>query len=183
MQRKPSASYFIDYPPTTTLTPDLVERVRTGVMQAQSDGYDLVFIVEDDDYYQNDYFNRIPEGDFIGSQKTTYYNLRNRSYQEWEHPKRSSLFLTGFRISALAQFEWPDPKEVFLDLDIWRYAIRNNRHIGWREVSAIGIKHGIGLCGGKGHVQRNKYNDLELEWLKANVDSDAYVFYKSLKLN
>jgi hypothetical protein len=44
------------------------------------------------------------------------------------------------------------------------------------------MKHGIGLCGGKGHIQRNKYHDGNLEWLKENVDSDAYEFYSKLKL-
>lgn len=183
MERKPDASYFVDYKPSASLTPDLVERVRVGVFQAQADGFDLVMIVEDDDFYPTNYFNNLPNASFIGSQKTVYYNLRNKTYQEWDHPKRSSLFLTGFKISELNFFEWPEPKEIFLDLDLWRYAITHRKHIAWRETGAIGIKHGVGLCGGKGHIQKNKYLDMDLEWLKANVDSESYVFYKSLKLS
>lgn len=182
MNRKPDASYFVDYQPTASLSPDLVARVQKGIEMAQADGFDLVFIIEDDDYYNKNYFDHIPNAAFIGSEKTTYYNLRNRTFQEWDHPKRSSLFLTAFHISALDKFVWPEPQDVFLDLSLWNYVMRYRKQVIWRDVDAIGIKHGVGLCGGKGHIQKNKYLDMELEWLKNNVDSEAYIFYKSLKL-
>jgi hypothetical protein len=182
MSNKPQRSYLINYPPTGPNI-DLVERVKEGINQAQRDGFDRCFIVEDDDFYPKDYFDYIPQdADFIGDRKTIYYNLRNRSYQDWDHPKRASLFTTGFKISALATFDWPTEEERFLDLAIWRYAVNQRKTMVFRETAAIGIKHGIGLCGGKGHVQHNKYQDKELEWLKQNVDSEAYIFYSTLKV-
>lgn len=181
MTIKPDKSYFIDYQPTTTGF-DLIERVQKGINLAASEGFDTVFIVEDDDFYPADYFNDIPDADFIGDTRSIYYHLGNRSYQDWTHPRRASLYNTGFKISALNKFQWPEPQERFLDLSLWSYAVREHKTIGWRQKNTVGIKHGIGLCGGKGHVQRGKYLDQEMEWLKANVDSDAFIFYSSLNI-
>ena len=181
MNRKPTASYFINYAPTSA-DYDLTERVKVGIERAKIDGFDLCFIIENDDYYAPDYFDLIWDAEFIGNAKTWYYNLRNRTYQDWDHPRRASLFTTGFKISALTLFDWPENNERFLDLSLWTFATRARRPVAYREAKAIGMKHGVGLCGGKGHIQRNKYHDGNLECLKENVDSDAYEFYSKLKL-
>lgn len=180
MNTQPDATYIVDYKPKSDKV-DLIPRIKTGIAKAKEDGFDQVMIVENDDFYFIDYFDNIGDADFVGSEKTTYYNLRNRTYQDWTHPKRSSLFTTGFKISALDDFAWPPDTDTFLDISLWLYATQKRKSIHWRETKAIGIKHGIGLCGGKGHVQQNKYMDMNSEWLKANVDSVAYDFYKSIK--
>lgn len=183
MNTKPDKSYFIDYTPKEPFgVIDLVARVKEGVRQAQEDGFDRVYIIEDDDYYQEDYFDDWfpPNVSFIGSNRTTYYHLGNKTYQEWTHDKHSSLFMTAFNISALAKFEWPMDNERFLDISLWKFSYGKNTR--WVEPKAIGIKHGIGLCGGKGHVQRNKFSDQNSEWLKSHVDDEAYAFYQSLNL-
>ena len=66
---KPDKSYFIDYKPESADV-DLVQRVRRGIAQAEADGFDMVFIVENDDFYPADYFVDIPDMDFIGDDKT-----------------------------------------------------------------------------------------------------------------
>lgn len=181
MTIKPDHSYFIDYPPKSGDV-DLVERIQKGIRQAQADGFEDCHIIEDDDFYPADYFtkNNLERLDFIGEEKTTYYNLRNKTWQTMHHAGRSSLFLTGFKISALKEFNWPKRTERFLDLSLWSYAKGKKR--SYVSTGAIGIKHNVGLCGGKGHVLRMKNEDLQMEWLKANVSTDAYLFYKSLNL-
>lgn len=181
MTVKPDKSYFIDYKPKSEDV-DLVERIQEGIRQAQADGFNDVYILEDDDAYLPNHFEKMQLGnfDFIGEEKTTYYNLRNRTWQTMSHPGRSSLFITGFKISALKDFNWPNRTERFLDISLWSHAKKKKRK--FVESRAIGIKHNLGLCGGKGHVLRMKNEDLGMEWLKANVSSEAYVFYKSLAL-
>lgn len=179
MTTKPLASFFIDYKPTS-INVDLVPRVQKGIQEAKQAGFERVFIIEDDDYYPANYFDILYDAEFIGSQKTTYYHIGNKSYQDWTHPKRSSLFTTGFNISAIQGFDWPDHNEKFLDLSIWLWVAKERKSVAWMESGAIGIKHGQGICAGSGHRQRNKYNDTQLEWLKANVDSEAYNFYKTV---
>ena len=181
MTLKPDKSYFIDHPPANSKV-DLVERVRIGVNEAKADGFQYAFIVEDDDFYPSDYFERFDIGTFVfyGDQSSTYYHLKHRTYTTFKHSGRSSLFTTGFKISELDKFDW-DAQNKFLDIGLWNYAysqvqgIRQYAHSG-----AIGIKHGLGLCAGKGHVMKGENDDAYLKWLKENVDSEAFQFYTDL---
>lgn len=180
MTTKPDHSYFISYPPRSADV-DLVQRIREGIRLAELDGFDMVFILENDDFYPADYFVDMPDMDFVGDDKTIYYHIGNRTYQEWSHPRRASLFTTGFKISAIKDFKWIPDNERFLDISLWRFNVNAHKPVIWHDSGAIGIKHGIGLCGGRGHIQRNKYQDQDLEWLKAHVDTEAYTFYSTLK--
>lgn len=178
MNIKPAKSYFIDYPPKDGNF-DLVHRVKEGIKQAKADGIDLVFIIENDDFYPANYFDNIPDADFIGCQQTTYYSLRNNTWQTMDHQSRSSLFTTGVKISALEGFRWPKDTERFLDISIWNFAQRRQRSVFVGE-KALGIKHGQGLCGGAGHKMSMKNSDPKREWLKSNVDQEAFIFYQSI---
>lgn len=182
MEVKPDKSYFIDYKPESERI-DLVDRVKKGVEMAKADGFDIVFIVEDDDFYPTDYFKHFNRWDYTvwGVEQTTYYNLKSQTYTNFSHPGRSSLFTTGFKISAMNGFRWQAPKNRFLDIALWEYA--ENSLLPKQLLSttkAIGIKHNVGLCAGKGHTTRGKNTDDDLKWLKQNVDSVAFDFYSDL---
>jgi hypothetical protein len=179
MTVKPDHSYFIDYKPTSENI-DLVERVQKGVEMAKADGFEYVFIVEDDDAYPADYFSKFDIGNFLfyGSEETTYYNIKNRTYNHFNHPGRSSLFITGFHIAALSGFNWYAPRNKFLDVSLWAHAEREPKQ--FVKTGAIGIKHNLGLCAGKGHVQLGKHSDNGLEWLKANTDKEQFDFYTKM---
>ncbi len=178
MTKKPDFVYHVNYNPIGEGF-DLVERVFDGVNRAKSDGIDLVFIIEDD-YYPADYFERFGDftSDFFGDDLTFYYHLRQRAFASLPHPKRASLFTTGFRISHMNGFQWGGNQ--FLDLRIWQWA---NKHIKWRKfvnTGAVGVKHNLGLCGGKGHTMRMPHQDPKMEWLGKRVDAESLDFYKSL---
>lgn len=183
MSVKPDKSYFIDWKPQSDDF-DLVTRIKDGIHQALQDGFNDVVIVEDDDFLKSDHFEKmnLNGSDFIGEEKTTYYNLRNKTWQTMNHPGRSSLFITGFKLSALKDFNWPRSNERFLDISLWDHAKRHKLKRKFVETGAIGIKHGQGLFAGRGHVLTMKNTDLEMEWLKSNVDATAFDFYKSLNL-
>jgi len=176
-------SFVIDYKPRTTL-PDLVPRMKIGYEMAREAGAEFVFIIEDDDAYPEDYLRtKVLDFDFFGYNTTTYYNLRNQTYATFKHKNRSSLFCTGFRVSAMEGFRWPSPTSVFLDLEIWDYAVRKKKHIVLHDNNpCIGIKHGIGLTGGKGHRMKMGSQDKDYRFLQSKVDVDAFEFYKSLQL-
>lgn len=183
MTVKPEKSYFIDWGPQSEEV-DLVTRVKDGIHQALHEGFTEVYILEDDDAYRPDHFERMQlnGSDFIGQETSTYYNLRNNTWQTMSHPGRSSLFITGFKLSALKDFNWPRKNERFLDISLWEHAKRFKMKRKFVETGAIGIKHGQGLFAGRGHVMEMRNKDLNMEWLKANVSTDAYLFYKSLNL-
>lgn len=174
MTVRPDQWIIVDYKPETQGF-DLVDRIRKALLMCE---HDEVFVLEDDDNYSHDYFEAMVLGeyDFVGSEKTTYYNLRNRTWQEMHHPGRSSLFHTGFKISALNGFKWPDNTTPFLDIPLWQHA----KKCKFVQQKAIGIKHGIGKVGGAGHRMRMKNTDPNLEWLSAHVDKESFEFYQSI---
>lgn len=177
MTVRPEHWYIIDHKPKSNAF-DLVPRIKEGIKMAYADGFDEVFVLEDDDFFPSDYFETMVLGDasFIGSEKTTYYNLSNRTWQTMDHKGRSSLFHTGFKINALNGFKWPADDYVFLDIPLWQQA-KNCKFV---ESKAIGIKHGIGKVGGAGHRMVMKNTDKNLEWLSSNVDKESFEFYQTM---
>lgn len=186
---KPGDHFIIDFAPRS-YEPDLIERIQDGLWLAKDAGYDIVFIIENDDYYPDNYlenmmnaFSTTPEIQAVGIFETLYYHLFDRVYKIHRHPERSSLFCTGFRISALGGFEWPDRKEVFLDLALWshfkRYACLTLKSGNF----PVGIKHGLGLCGGNGHNGKQPYYDVydsNFEFFTKLVRPESLEFYKKL---
>lgn len=177
---QPTEVFCIGHPPRSEEM-DLVERVREGIHMAKQVGIDWVFIIENDDYYPPDYFERfapyLEKYEFLGDDHTTYYHLKNKTYRTWHHPYRSSLFTTGFRISALNNFDWPPDNERFLDIKLWHYAKYKKKK--FVDTGAIGMKHGLGKTGGKGHYMRFKDVDVDLKWLSTRVNG-SMDFYKSI---
>lgn len=166
--------------------PDLTERVYEGYKVALEKGYEWIIVIESDDYYAEDYILRMwhhfDRSDFIGSEFTYYYNLKNRTWERTHHPNHSSLFCTAFRVEAMKDFKWNAANKVFLDLDLWQYARKKGFRRTFIELPAIGIKHGIGLTGGKGHKATFPNRDPDLMWLKSKVDPVSFEFYSNLKL-
>lgn len=164
---------------------DLVPRVKHGIEVAKRNGYDFVFIVEDDDYYPADYFasfGDLSNVDFVGYSDTIYYNLKNKTWQSFDHNGRASLFCTGFRISALDRFDWPRDNYKWLDVKLWEYADRTNKRTRLLcDNPTLGIKgHGQGLAAGKGHSLYMKNQDPDLSFLQSRVDEEAFEFYQKL---
>lgn len=181
MTVKPDKSYFILDEPKNS-RPDLTWRIKLGLFMAERDGFDTAYIIESDDYYPPDYFDTMvinDDIDFIGSQRSIYYNLRNKTYNEFVHPKRSSLYNTAFRISAMKDFNWPSNDHLFLDIMIWQHA-QKKRYRLIDEPIGVGIKHNIGKVGGIGHKLTMPNVD-DWKYLSDKVDSEALEFYKSFK--
>lgn len=181
MKVKPEKVYHINHRPDTERF-DLISRVHKGISIARAEGFDWCFIIENDDSYPANYFERflpfMDKNDFLGDEASTYYNLRNLTYRTFEHRYRSSLFTTAFKISALNNFDWPSDHSPFLDLDIWKYARFKRRF--FIKTGAIGMKHQMGLCGGKGHQMRMQNIDTDLAWLQDHVDEMSFEFYCGL---
>ena len=161
---------------------DLISRIAIGIDMAKKENVDWCFIIENDDFYPVKYFDRfapyMDRHDFIGDQLTTYYNLKNLTHKTFNHPHRSSLFTTAFRISALNNFEWPSDENPFLDIELWKYARFKRR--AFINTGAVGIKHGLGLCGGKGYIMNMQNHDHDLNWLSLHVDEMSFQFYKGM---
>lgn len=180
----PDMVIIVQYEPTSNQV-DLIPRMKKGVQIAKGNGVETIYVVESDDYYCPNYFEQMAIGDydFIGYNNTVYYNIKKRTWERTYHD-HSSLFCTAFKVAALDNFVWPPDDYLWLDIALWKYAKQNNKK--WKLIETdnpcIGIKHGVGKVGGKGHVQNLKNADPELKWLKGKVDNEAFEFYSNLKL-
>lgn len=181
---QPGDHLVVNYEPDSD-KPDLVKRIRTGIEMAKDRGFSRVYIIENDDYYEDDYFEKMEakRAKFIGSNNTTYYHLSG-SYTNMFHPGRSSLFTTGFDIDALDDFEWPHEHRLDLDILLWQHAmLKPDKCLLLDQAPAIGIKHGIGLCGGSGHKSTFRYSysdNIERNWLRDSIRPFSFDFYQSL---
>jgi hypothetical protein len=168
---------------------DLVPRVMEGLDVARKMGYEYAFIIENDDYYPQDYIERmIPlfqAADMIGIDRTIYYSIQYRSYKVLPHPGRSSLFCTGFRIGVLDRFRWPPKSTLYFDIPLWKHQC--SKAFASMENMPVGIKHGKGFCPANfhngvvnGRPMKKMTDDRSLMWLRRNVTEESFSFYKSL---
>ncbi len=167
---------------------DIIPRIKAGIETVKYLGFNYVFIIENDDYYPDNYFEQMLFGfekgyPFVGISKTIYYSIFLKRYSVLHHTGHSSLMCTGIDLNFFDYFPWPADTEKFLDKKIWAWAIENHiiKFIDPGNMP-IGIKHGIGFCGGTGHNDNFPYQDFDsdMSWLKTTIRSESFAFYKSL---
>lgn len=181
--RRPDIVLLVNYKPKST-QPDLTERIQKGFEYLQSKGCDCVLIIENDDYYSKDYIKYMTDEwsakgrpQLLGIGNTTYYHLISQGIKKLNHPHRASLFNT--LISCSYEVEFPEPNEVFLDLYLWKNM--EGMTVQPDKIKAIGIKHGVGKCGGQGHDVRIYRNvDRDYQFLKDNT-KEMFNSYLSIK--
>ena len=135
-----------------TFPNDLAERYQYGF--AQVTDCDLVFLIEDDDWYRADYIARMVERwefhgkpDIYGINDSLYYHIFSQRYWHSVHPGRASAYSTAMRPNAPLNWERLDP--LWMDIGIWEQLKGVAEDLPHRI--SVGIKHGIGDCGGVGH--------------------------------
>ena len=171
---QPDAVEVIDMPASGP-EPDIRARIEEGVSRLKAARVERVYVWEDDDYYAPDYLERQEaawgEGIVLqGVKRVFYYHLPTFSFGLL-HVKNPALFVTGFKVKF-----WNVRKrvigatEVNVDNRLWAIPMRQQK---WRQktrkidapVVAVGMKHGIGLCGGKGH------HPIKEAWMRYSSDS------------
>ena len=148
----------VNYPPKG-MYPDLTERVRTAYNKL-NDKYDYLAIIENDDWYSDQYVSIMTSEiekagypDLLGLRTTVYYHIGKDKHNRIQHTSHASLFTTW--IKGGLNIEWPADDNKQLDIAIWK------QHKGYLSLAscAIGIKHGIGKCGGIGHTTMRYLHD------------------------
>lgn len=199
---KPDHVELVNYPPKSTL-PDITERYRIGYEKLSKMGFDVILFMENDDYYSPKYIQEMilewqlaGFPDLFGTTFTTYYHIGLRKYFTFYHSERASMMNTLIRTNL--KINWPADHEIFTDMFLWtRHDCLNGTKGLWTPPDnlSIGIKHGVGMCGGRQHstglhrytIQGGLGNersggrdDVELKWLSERVkDSSIFEFYKS----
>ncbi|MBV1952560.1 MAG: hypothetical protein KUG64_10265 [Cycloclasticus sp.] len=164
---------------------DITYRYKKGFKHLFNQGCEVVLLWEDDDFYANNYIevmikNWIAEGkpDVFGLGETVYYHLQRKVHMTMKHQFRSSAFSTMVTKSVL-DIDFPADNYSFLDLEIWKQL--NGKTFLPVNPICMGIKHGVGTCGGRGHLEDFPYTeeDPDSEFLKGIV-GPMYNSYKNL---
>lgn len=165
---------------------DITYRYRVGCERLVKKGADVIVFWEDDDWYHETYIQKMIEywcscsrPQIFGVSFTIYYHLKIRKWLRQNHEGRASAMNT-IVTKDIVNFEWPDDSESFLDLILWKKL--TGRAIELASIKSIGIKHGVGLCGGGGHKNTMWYKneDPGMRWLASHVDHKSLEFYKTI---
>jgi glycosyltransferase involved in cell wall biosynthesis len=162
---------------------DITYRYKTGYDRLRGRGLDVIALIENDDWYSPDYLETmVKEWDkqgrpnLLGTDHTIYYHIKENLYFFMNHKSRSSAMST--LIKPDMEFKWPADSEPYTDIHLWHYVKGIIFHP--EKTICMGIKHGIGLCGGKSHIDRmNRYDhqDKDLSFLRSKIDAESFNFY------
>ncbi len=170
---------------------DITERYRCGYDFLRNLNLDVILLCENDDWYSPQYIETMVDlwdkngrPDLFGLDHTIYYHIGLRKWYKMNHKVRSSAMNT--LIKPDLNFEWCPDHEPFTDIWLWV-----GLKAGLSKVIVtppfdlcLGIKHGVGKCGGKNHTtELHRFiNDDENLWhLRSVVDNTSLEFYKQFK--
>lgn len=202
---QPDEFIIVDHEPDPIyLSPkmDQIKRVINGVEIAKRAECNKIIIMEDDDYYGNDYIENVLNNwrnEFIvGSCTINSYHILLKKYLNWgeQHqlyvnnkklPIGSTLSQTSFTVQFFDHFLNGKMlgRNSNLDVDLWTYSGLFNVPVKLiKNESFLAIKHNMSLCAGGMHsslgVWENANEDPEFKYLEKTVGKFHTDFYKQL---
>lgn len=169
---------------------DITKRYRHGYDSLRGHLLDVIFLIEDDDFYAPDYFTTMLQAwesvgkpDLFGTRQTIYYHLKLRRYYTMFHEQRSSAMST--MIKPDLNFAWCPDTEVYTDN--WLYSQLQYKLFKPDKIICLGIKHGVGKTGGEAHTTNldayykmsTAADDENLAFMKQVMDVDSFEFYSN----
>ena len=202
---QPTIIEFVDFPPAGE-NKDITVRYREGYERLRGKGLDVIALMEVDDWYAPDYLEVMyneweKEGrpDIFGQTYTIYYHIKEFGYFTMHHiePARSSAMNTFIKPDL--NLTWPPDFDPYTDVHLWKFAdINQHQFIAPahrlrgvvftpKKHICLGIKHGVGLCGGGSHIHglerytytRNGVEDKEKKFLRETMDAVSFEFYSN----
>lgn len=183
--KKPDHLIVVDEPSKSKKC-DITYRYRKGYTWMSQTDVDCILFMENDDWYSPDYIEtmvsewvRHGKPDIFGTNYTIYYNINIHKWLTMHHKRRSSAMST--LITPRLKIDWCPDHEPYTDIHLWMkcrlqaVTFKPTKHI------CMGIKHGIGLCGGRGHTTKlERYeNSNGLTLLKSTLDPVSFEFYST----
>lgn len=184
-QTRPADFIVLVNDPPETGEKDITLRYRIGLERAWEAGADVAFLMEDDDWYSPFYIGAMilewekrHRPPLFGIGYSIYYHIIREKIMRLEHIGRASAYNT--MVTRGLDINFPADSDPFFDLHLWKYHRGGQTWSPERPLS-LGIKHGIGLCGGKGHQMMSRYVDPEYGFLQSTVDETSYFFYAEIR--
>jgi hypothetical protein len=184
--KQPDAVALINEPPKSDAC-DITYRYRIGYDQLRDKNLDCILLIENDDWYDPRYIERIVETwvengkpDLLGYNYTIYYHIHLKRWMRFEHHNRASAMNT--LIKPDMNFSWCPDHERYTDIWLWHKCpeIHSRKIVEPLTHLCMGIKHGIGMAGGEFHstyLNRYKNHDDNHDFLKTFMDPESLKFY------
>jgi hypothetical protein len=182
---KPAIIELVNDEPTSK-NYDITKRYRMGYDRLRNKDLDIIALMENDDWYAPEYLETmisrwISSGkpEIFGLDHTIYYHIRLFAHFTMNHSSRSSAMNTIVKPDL--NFKWCPDHEPYTDIHLWNTL--KGTIISPEKTICMGIKHGIGLCGGRSHLDRlHRYinPDEQKEFLKATLDQVSFEFYSKV---
>lgn len=187
---QPFIVHIVNFPATDDSI-DITKRYRMGYTELCRicPNLDVIALIENDDWYAPDYLETMwnqyvhyDKPEIFGTNHTIYYNLRLRKYFTFHHSERASAMNT--LIKPGLDFAWCPDNYQYTDMHLWE--ILKGTTFQPDHTISLGIKHGIGKCGGVGHTDGfHRYqndDDGFLQRIVDSVDPKSFRFYFELPL-
>ena len=185
---KPDIIATVNYAPLSNEV-DITQRYRTGYSQFNNSDFDVIFFIENDDWYSPLYietmlaeWQRAGNPDLCGINISTYYHIGINKYFHMTHSIRACAMNT--MIKPNLNINWCADNDPYLDLHLWLKNDHLSKHLFSPEKKiSLGIKHGIGLGGGHHHntrMERYVIDDNGKQYLQTVLDLKSFYFYTSI---
>lgn len=183
---KPACLTLINYKPLSNGC-DITQRYRLGYNSLKKSSLDMIAFIENDDWYAPDYLETmaaefIAHGSptLLGLDHTVYYHIGAFKHFTMHHSTRSSAMNTCIKPDLDIDFG-PDDNP-YTDAWLWeKYKSDAKIFIPKKEI-CMGIKHGVGMCGGQNHtthMHRYVNDDQDKKFLKSILDPISFDFYSN----
>lgn len=181
---------FVDYE-QTRFPIDLTDRYRFGLNRLQGK-VDLIFFIEDDDWYSEDYTQKMVElwqeekkPLLFGLGETYFYHPIVKAWWYREHKERSCAYCTVIHNDLIDKIDFSRMDPLLFDLRLWQQLGKKFGKTSKPKshLITVGIKHGKGHCGAAGHgkwfydKEPQARKDPQMDWLYSKIGDDID-FYK-----
>lgn len=183
---KPTIVEIVNYPAKSDAV-DITERYRYGYDKLRNMDLDVIALMENDEWYSPDYLQIMCDNwvkndkpDIFGTNYTIYYHIKLFAMFTMHHLTRSSAMST--LIKPDLNFDWCADNEPYTDIHLWK-TLKGVCFSPYKTI-CLGIKHGVGKCGGFAHTDKlHRYEnelstkDTDKEILRNIVDAKSFKFY------
>lgn len=181
---QPTIIEVINYEPESDNV-DITQRYRRGYEKLRNKGLDVIALMENDEWYSPEYLEIMVNGwvkhgkpEIFGTNYTVYYHIKLFSYFTMHHLTRSSAMST--LITPDMDIKWCVDEQPYTDIWLWKQL--QGVTFTPPKIICLGIKHGVGKCGGMAHVDKlHRYvgNDTNKDYLRSVVDNESFNFYSN----
>lgn len=185
----PDPVIFINYHSESEAC-DITQRYRKGYSSMRGMGLDVIFFIENDDWYSPSYIETMlaawiaaGKPDLFGTRETIYYHMKLFKRYTMHHEQRGPAMST--MIKPDLNFAWCADSDPYADN--WLYTQLDYKLWKPEKPICMGMKHGVGKTGGHAHTTKleaytemsTSADDADKKFLKETLDKESFDFYSN----